>query len=184
MRQRSFLLLAACALWAGLFMGCAGPGGSGDESPTPVPTGPPVAKKVSAAADEAERDFPELPEGAGEIDADASKTFTRTASGLGYRILRKSDGRKPKATDTVVAHYKGWLDDGQQFDSSYDRGGKPISFSLSGVIKGWTEGLQHVGIGGMIELDIPSELGYGQRGQGTIPPGARLHFLVELKDIK
>jgi FKBP-type peptidyl-prolyl cis-trans isomerase len=168
-----------------MVLGCAGTGGTGDEKPAPVPTGPPINKKAAVAElSDDERAFPELPKAAGAIDEDAPKNFTRTASGLGYRILRKADGRKPKATETVVAHYKGWLDDGTQFDSSYDRGGKPISFSLSGVIPGWTEGLQHVGVGGMIELDIPSELGYGQRGQGSIPPGARLHFLVELKEIK
>ena len=101
-----------------------------------------------------------------------------------YRILRTSDGRKPEASNTVVAHYRGTLDNGIQFDSSYDRH-EPTSFPLNGVIKGWTEGLQLIGEGGMIELEIPGKLGYGPTGHGpTIPPNATLHFLLELKQVK
>jgi FKBP-type peptidyl-prolyl cis-trans isomerase len=55
---------------------------------------------------------------------------------------------------------------------------------LNRVIKGWTEGMQLVGTGGMIELEIPAKLGYGEGGQGPIPGGATLHFLVELLEIK
>ncbi len=127
---------------------------------------------------------PTLPTGAGAIDADAPKEFARTASGLEYRILRKGTGAAPKATNTVKVHYHGWLDNGQKFDSSYDRG-ETIEFPLNGVIPGWTEGMQLVGKGGMIELQIPGRLGYGAQGiPGTIPPNATLHFLVELIDVK
>ena len=120
----------------------------------------------------------------GPTDPDAPKEFTATKSGLKFRVLRKSDGAKPKATNEVTVNYKGWLDSGTEFDSSYKRG-EPISFPLNGVIKGWTEGMQLVGKGGMIELEIPSELGYGARGAGgVIPPNARLHFIVELLEIK
>jgi len=120
----------------------------------------------------------------GPMDKDAPEEFTTTSSGLKYRILRKSDAEKPKATDTVTVHYRGWLDDKTEFDSSYKRG-EPISFPLNRVIKGWTEGMQLVGEGGMIELEIPAELGYGKQGAGNvIPPNARLHFLVELIEIK
>jgi FKBP-type peptidyl-prolyl cis-trans isomerase FkpA len=127
---------------------------------------------------------PALPEGAGPIDADAPKEFTTTPSGLKYRILRKGAGGKPKATNTVEVHYHGWLDGGKVFDSSYQRG-ESIEFPLNGVIPGWTEGMQLVGEEGMIELEIPSNLGYGARGAGgVIPPNATLHFLVELIDVK
>ncbi len=117
----------------------------------------------------------------GKIDKDAPLKFTKTESGLRYRVLRKSTKEKPKAGSTVVAHYKGWLDDNKIFDSSY-RKGQPLKFPLGKVIKGWTEGLQLVGEGGMIELDIPYDLGYGVSGTpgGPIPPRARLHFIVEL----
>jgi hypothetical protein len=120
----------------------------------------------------------------GPVDADTPQEFTETASGLKYRILRKSDGQKPTARDSVSVHYRGWLDDGTEFDSSYARG-KPSSFPLNGVIRGWTEGMQLVGVGGMAELWIPPELGYGSRGSGTtVPPNSTLHFTVELIEVK
>ena len=120
----------------------------------------------------------------GKIDLDAPTEFLETESGLKYRILRKADGKKPTASNKVTVHYKGWLDDESIFDSSYRRNEK-ISFGLNQVIKGWTEGMQLVGLGGMIELDIPYQLGYGERGSpGAIPPKANLHFIVELFDVK
>src|SRR5579863_10368651 len=92
--------------------------------------------------------MPKLPPGAGEIDDNAPQFFMKRKSGLKYRILRKSDGRKPTAGDQVLAHYKGWLDTGKQFDSSYDRG-SPLPFTVKsgpgGVIRGWVEGVQLVG---------------------------------------
>ncbi len=120
----------------------------------------------------------------GKIDADASREFSETKSGLKYRILRKGTDKKAKATDRVEVHYKGWLDNKNIFDSSYRRG-ETIAFGLRQVIPGWTEGMQLVGEGGMIELDIPYELGYGLRGSPpVIPPRAQLHFLVELIKVK
>jgi FKBP-type peptidyl-prolyl cis-trans isomerase len=127
---------------------------------------------------------PQLPAGAGAIDAAAPKAFATTGSGLQYRVLRKGAGVSPKATNTVKVNYHGWLDDGKVFDSSYQRG-EAIEFPLNGVIPGWTEGMQLVGQGGMIELLIPANLGYGVRGAPpVIPPNATLHFLVELLDVR
>ena len=120
----------------------------------------------------------------GKIDEDASPKFEETASGLRYRTLRKSEEKRPTASNTVTVHYKGWTDDGKIFDSSYRRN-ETISFPLNRVVKGWTEGLQLVGTGGMIELEIPYPLGYGERGMPPdIPPRATLHFIVELFSIK
>jgi FKBP-type peptidyl-prolyl cis-trans isomerase len=119
----------------------------------------------------------------GPIDRGAPMAFTMTDSGLKYRILRKSDGAKPKITDKVTVHYRGWLDDETEFDSSYKRD-SAATFPMNAVIGGWTEGLQLIGEGGMIELEIPPTLAYGERGAGgVIPPNATLHFLVELKGI-
>ena len=110
--------------------------------------------------------------------------FQTTESGLKYKILVAGNGGQPTATSTVVCHYKGWLDDGTQFDSSYDRG-EPATFPLNRVIRGWTEGLQLIKSGGKIELEIPADLGYGDRGAPpVIPGGATLHFEVELLEIK
>ena len=143
-----------------------------------------IGGSVLAMQNDDGADFPKLPKGAGKIAADASKSFTKTDSGLKYRVLRKGTDTKPKATDKIEVHYHGWLDGGRVFDSSYDRG-ETIAFGLNQVIKGWTEGMQLVGEGGMIELEIPSDLGYGASGAGgVIPPNATLHFLVELKGIK
>ena len=116
----------------------------------------------------------------GPNDPDAPEELAATGTGLKYRILRKSDGRQPTASDQVRCHYRGWLDDGSEFDSSYARG-DATEFPLSGVIPGWTEGLQLIGVGGKIELEIPYQLAYGEAGRpGSIPPKSTLHFIVEL----
>jgi len=119
----------------------------------------------------------------GKVDPDAPEEFTTTASGLKYRIRRKSDGKKPTAANAVTVHYRGWLDDGKEFDSSYAKK-KPAKFELGSVINGWTEGMQLIGVGGMIELEIPNNLGYGPAGQPGIPPNATLHFIVELLEVR
>lgn len=129
--------------------------------------------------------FPTLPEGAGPIDPKASKAFTTAESGLKYRVLRAGSKEKPTPQQRVEVNYVGWLINGRVFDSSYARG-MPITFGLNQVVKGWTEGMQYCGKGGMIELVIPGYLGYGLQGQPAsgIPPNATLHFIVELIDIK
>jgi FKBP-type peptidyl-prolyl cis-trans isomerase FkpA len=119
----------------------------------------------------------------GPTDPDAPTEFQTTESGLKYRILRRREGRKPTATNSVTVDYVGWLDNGREFDNSYIRR-EPTSFNLNQVVRGWTEGLQLVGEGGMIELEIPHELGYGAQGSpGGVPPFATLHFKVELHQI-
>lgn len=118
------------------------------------------------------------------MDPDVPTEFLRTESGLRYRILRQSTGPKPKLSDTVVVNYRGWLSNGKVFDSSYDRG-QTTSFALDSVIAGWTEGMQLIGVGGMIELWVPSRLGYGATGSpGSILPHSTLHFVVELVRVK
>ena len=94
----------------------------------------------------------------------------------------------PLPSSPCACHYEGrcasdWPD-GKTFDSSYARG-QPISFPLSGVIAGWTEGLQLMKVGGKAKLTIPYDLAYGERGSPpAIPPMATLVFTVELLDIK
>ncbi len=124
---------------------------------------PPVEKPISAAA------------------------AVTTASGLTYMIIKKGGGREPKTGETVVVHYTGTLTNGVKFDSSRDRG-EPFEFKLGAgrVIKGWDEGIARLRVGDQAILVIPANLGYGARGAGNgeIPPGATLVFIVELVDIK
>ena len=114
----------------------------------------------------------------------AHERHARAKNGASERPSVAGGTSSPKASQTVVAHYSGWLTDGKPFDSSYARG-EPSSFPLSGVIRGWTEGLQLMKPGGKFLFRIPGELAYGARGRpGSIPPNATLIFLVELVEVK
>ncbi|MAN49419.1 MAG: peptidylprolyl isomerase [Flavobacteriales bacterium] len=106
-----------------------------------------------------------------------------TSSGLQYKVLKEGDGESPKETDKVEVHYHGTLIDGTVFDSSVDRG-ESITFPVNGVIPGWVEALQLMKTGAKYKLFIPSELAYGNRGQGKIGPNSTLIFEVELIAIK
>jgi FKBP-type peptidyl-prolyl cis-trans isomerase FklB len=116
-----------------------------------------------------------------------SKTGVVTLpSGLQYKVIQNGDGPKPAANDTVVCNYRGTLIDGTEFDSSYKRG-KPATFGVSQVIKGWTEALQLMPVGSKWELYIPPTLAYGERGTpngGPIGPNSTLIFDVELVSIQ
>ena len=119
----------------------------------------------------------------------AGSTMT-TASGLKITDAKVGTGATPKAGQTCVMHYTGWLYQngakGQKFDSSRDRG-QPFEFPLGmgRVIKGWDEGVATMKVGGQRTLIIPPELGYGARGAGgVIPPNATLIFEVELVGVK
>jgi FKBP-type peptidyl-prolyl cis-trans isomerase len=87
-----------------------------------------------------------------------------TESGLQYKIIVPGTGKQPGPTDTVAVNYRGTLVDGTLFDSSYKRG-RPSSFRLDRVIKGWTEGLQLLKEGGRAQLFVPYELAYGDSGR-------------------
>lgn len=80
----------------------------------------------------------------------------------------------------MTVHYTGWLEDGTQFDSSV--GGEPITFALADLIPAWQEGIPGMQEGGKRRLIVPPELGYGEAGQGSIPPNATLIFDIELLD--
>lgn len=105
-------------------------------------------------------------------------------SGLQYKILKASDGKKPSDADTVECHYRGTLINGTEFDSSYKRG-QPATFKVTGVIPGWREALKLMPLGSKWQLFIPPQLAYGARGSGrNIGPNATLIFEVELLAIK
>ena len=107
-----------------------------------------------------------------------------TSSGLQYLVLQEGTGTKhPLAADRVKVHYEGKLLDGTVFDSSVKRG-KPISFGLNQVIKGWTEGVQLMVVGEKTRFFIPADMAYGNKGTGSdIPGGSTLIFEVDLLGI-
>ena len=116
------------------------------------------AKEQAAAADKA------LAAGKAYLAENAKKPgVTTTASGLQYKIVTPGTGKTPGPQDNVTVHYKGTLVDGTEFDSSYKRG-EPASFPVNGVIRGWTEALQLMKVGGKAQLVIPPELAYGANG--------------------
>jgi FKBP-type peptidyl-prolyl cis-trans isomerase FklB len=101
-------------------------------------------------------------------------------SGLQYKVISTGNGKQPKATDSITAHYKGTLIDGKEFDSSYRRG-EPATFNVGQVIAGWKEILPLMKEGDKWQVFIPSNLAYGERGQGaTIGPNETLIFDIEL----
>lgn len=122
-------------------------------------------------------------EGAAFLEKNKSAEGVKTtASGLQYIVVQEGTGKSPGLKDTVKAHYKGTLITGEQFDSSYDRG-QPAEFPVEGVIKGWTEALQMMKVGGKMKLFVPPELGYGPAARPGIPANSVLVFDVELVDI-
>jgi FKBP-type peptidyl-prolyl cis-trans isomerase FkpA len=117
-----------------------------------------------------------------ESDNTACGNEITTSSGLTYVDVVVGTGEIAVAGKTATVHYTGWLENGNKFDSSVDRG-QPFSFRLGvgQVIKGWDEGVQGMKVGGKRKLTIPANLGYGARGAGGgVPPLATLIFDVEL----
>ena len=103
-------------------------------------------------------------------------------SGLQYKIITKGTGETPTASSKVKTHYRGTLIDGTEFDSSYKRN-TPAEFTVTGVIKGWTEALQLMKVGDKWELYIPANLAYGESGRPKIPSNSTLIFEIELLEI-
>jgi len=113
----------------------------------------------------------------------AKEGVTTTESGLQFEVLREGEGRHPTTADRVTIHYRGTLIDGTEFDSSYERD-TPATFGVSGVIPGFSEGLQLMTVGSKYRLVIPGELAYGATGSPPkIGPNATLIFEIELLEI-
>ena len=109
------------------------------------------------------------------------KGVVTTASGLQYKVLSAGDKKAPfpGPTDQVTVQYRGKLLDGSEFDSSYVNG-KPTTFSVNGIIKGWQEALVLMKPGAKWQLWIPADLAYGNSPRPGIPAGSTLAFEVEL----
>lgn len=105
-------------------------------------------------------------------------------SGLQYEVITEGTGRTPGNEDVVVVDYVGSFIDGQVFDSSIARG-EPATFSVNGIIPGWTEALQLMKEGSKWKLYVPAHLAYGEAGSPpVIEPNTTLVFEVELKSIQ
>lgn len=111
--------------------------------------------------------------------------FTKTSSGLMYKILSPGSGAQPNVGQPVLVSYYGVLtSDGTMFDNSF-RNGRPIDFPLGqgAVIPGWDEGIGLLKQGSRAVLAIPSELAYGPTARGPIPANADLMFYVQLEGV-
>ena len=105
-------------------------------------------------------------------------------SGVQYRVDRAGspDAAQPDSNDLVMVNYEGRLTDGTVFDSSY-QAGRPASFALDGLIPAWEEAIPHMRVGDEWTLWVPPAQGYGEQGQGPIPPNSVLVFRIELLDV-
>ncbi|KWA83777.1 peptidylprolyl isomerase [Burkholderia ubonensis] len=117
--------------------------------------------------------------------AHAQSNVETLPSGVRVEHIVKGAGAQPTANNMVTVHYRGTLvANGTEFDSSYKRG-QPASFGLRQVIPCWTEGMQHIAVGGKAVLVCPANTAYGARGAGSaVPPNADLRFEVELLGVR
>lgn len=107
--------------------------------------------------------------------------LTTTASGLKMLVVEQGTGEKVKQGENIKTHYYGVLPNGTKFDDSFSRGqALPFAAGVGQMIKGFDEGAQLLNHGGKAYLFIPPALGYGEQGQGTIPPNSELIFYIEL----
>jgi FKBP-type peptidyl-prolyl cis-trans isomerase len=164
-------------------LGCEPPAAKQEEKP--AATVKDAQKPKEARKELAKRVEPSKPGAipAPEDVAAAPADAQATPSGLKYKVLSKGSGStKPGPTDKVQVHYTGWTSDGKMFDSSVSRG-RPATFGLNQVIKGWTEGLQLMVEGEKTRFWIPGNLAYGDRPTRPGAPAGTLVFDVELLSI-
>jgi hypothetical protein len=150
-----------------------------------VATQPGATPACTASADPSDGNASGIPPLEGELsELTAASPYDNCPVTMTYIDEVVGGGDKVEGPEfTVTVHYTGWLTDGTKFDSSVDRG-EPAQFPLTGVIPGWTEGVQGMAVGGKRRLIIPSGLAYGPDGRGaTIPGGATLIFDIELISI-
>src|SRR5690349_10199001 len=119
-----------------------------------------------------------------------SRSLTMEVNELSQTLVKEDlvigKGEAAESGSDVLVHYVGWLENGQQFDSSRARR-DPLDFALGAgdVIKGWDQGIAGMKVGGKRKLVVPPSLAYGEHGcGGVIPPHATLVFEVELLEVR
>lgn len=134
-------------------------------------------KKLAEVTRKAGEDF---------LAANAKKPGVQTLpDGLQYKVLKKGNGLIPNKSSVVEVVYEGRYIDGKVFDSSAKSNhGKPATFNVSSVMAGWAEALQKMQAGSEWEIYVPYELGYGEQGEGDIPPFSVLVFKLKLVSVK
>lgn len=180
--MRTILLIFLAIAIALVLMGC------GKETPqtnaTEVTNPPDSAPKVADKTPPPTPEPPQAPPAAAPTVAPkpGKDGWVTLANGLKYKDKKVGTGAAAALGQSITVHYKGWLDDGKVFDSSRSHGPDPVTFNLveGGLIKGWTDGIPGMKVGGVRELIIPAKLGYGDMEQAKIPAGSTLHFTVEL----
>lgn len=170
---------------AGSAMASASPETSAAAEPPPATAAGPPADAAPSVAPEGSGALPGVPAVTGATDLAKEPTVAKgtgaVGAGLVTRDLVVGTGAVAGRADTVSVRYVGTLfADGTVFDASWKRGSAPIDFPLSGVIKGFAQGIPGMAVGGRREIVIPSALGYGATGQGPIPPNSDLVFIVDL----
>lgn len=114
------------------------------------------------------------------IGGDKRACDKRTASGLGYSVLKASAATGPGATDVALVNYIGYLfKDGQVFDQAME-----VPMPVDRVVPGFGEGLRLMGPGAIYRLCVPAALGYGAQASGPIPANSDLVFQVEMLEFR
>lgn len=181
MRLLTAIVLIACA--AAFVTGC---GEKKPEQTAPAQVETPPEKSAPSTAPSTPAPPPEAQAPAASTPKPGPGGWVTLASGLKYKDTKVGSGKAVMKGNNVTVDYKGWLDNGKVFDTSKKPGRQPFSFNVgaSEVIKGWDEGLIGMKVGGIRQLTVPPDLGYGDQDMGEIPPNSTLHFEVELHKIQ
>lgn len=172
------ILVIIIVIFSGIFLLANNKGGNtADINLTPNFTANPtiVPTQASAIITPTTQETPEA----------TSSSTTTMPDGLQIQDITVGNGQEVKSGDEVIVNYIGTFQNGQKFDSSYDRNTPlDIQIGVGRVIKGWDEGVVGMKVGGKRKLIVPPELGYGSQDYNGIPGNSTLIFEIELISVK